>query len=99
MADFKEVRTERLYVKVPGTEQLRRGAASRHKHLLAGGWREVSRTSKVDHLQVTFERAGLIPLKLRMPKGPQEEERRERRRSNFGGPGGARGGAPRGGRR
>ncbi|MFM8998567.1 MAG: hypothetical protein ACKOKE_00515 [Actinomycetota bacterium] len=88
MADFKEVRTERLYLKVPGSEQLRRGAKGRHQHLLDAGWKEVARTSKVDHLQVTYERAGLIPLKLRMPKGPQEEERRERRRSNFGGPGG-----------
>lgn len=95
MADFKEIRTERLYVKVPGTESLRKGAAGRHKHLLAAGWREIARVSKVDHLQVTFERAGAIPLKLRLPKGPQEEERRERRRGNFGGPG--RGG-PGGGR-
>ncbi|MFM7719060.1 MAG: hypothetical protein ACKO8G_06180 [Actinomycetota bacterium] len=102
MADFKEVRTERHYVKVPGGESLRKRAESRHKHLVADGWREVSRTPKVDHVQVTYERAGVIPLKLRLPKGPQEvEDRRERRRSGFGGPGGfggrGRGGGPGGG--
>ena len=41
MADYKEVRVERLFLKVPNTEKLRKGAAGRHKHLLADGWREV----------------------------------------------------------
>ncbi|MFM8943667.1 MAG: hypothetical protein ACKOI0_00105, partial [Actinomycetota bacterium] len=96
--DHREVRTERLYVKVPGSDKLRRTAAARLQHLLADGWREIERTSKVDHVQVTFERMGPIPLRLRLPKGPQVEERPERRRSGFGrGPGGPGGpGGPRG---
>jgi hypothetical protein len=99
MADHKELRTERLYVKVPGSDKLRRTAAARLQHLLAAGWKEIERTSKVDHVQITFERMGPIALRLRLPKGPQEEERPERRRSSgFGrGPGGPGGpGGPRG---
>lgn len=90
-AKFKEVRYERLYLKVPGTDRLRKGAAGRVKHLEADGWKEVERHVKVDHVAIRFERMGVPPLRLRLPKGPKEEERFERRprgRGNFGGPGG-----------
>jgi hypothetical protein len=42
MADYKEVTHERLYVRVPGTDKLRKTAANRLKHLVAAGWRETS---------------------------------------------------------
>jgi hypothetical protein len=56
MPEFKHVRVERLYLKVPNTDKLRKNAAGRHKHLLAAGWREVERRSEIDHLWVRFER-------------------------------------------
>ena len=43
MPDYKEVLHERLYVRVPGTDKLRKTAAARLKHLLANGWRETDR--------------------------------------------------------
>ena len=43
MADYREILHERLYVRVPGTDKLRKTAANRHKHLLANGWRELER--------------------------------------------------------
>jgi hypothetical protein len=92
MADHKEVRVERLYVKVPNTDKLRKNAAGRHKHLLADGWREVERRQDIDHVTVKYERTGPIPLKLRLPKGPQEQPRMERRPRGgpMGGPRGRR---------
>ncbi|MEA2550803.1 MAG: hypothetical protein QOE25_572, partial [Actinomycetota bacterium] len=35
MPDYKEVLHERLYVKVPGSDKLRKTASARLKHLLA----------------------------------------------------------------
>ena len=58
MADYKEIRVERLFLKVPNTEKLRKGAAGRHKHLLADGWREVERRREIDHIWVRYERTG-----------------------------------------
>ena len=43
MSDYKEILLERLYVKVPGTDKLRKTAAARLKHLLANGYREIER--------------------------------------------------------
>ena len=37
MSDYKEVLHERLYVRVPGTDKLRKTAAARLQHLLANG--------------------------------------------------------------
>lgn len=108
MADYKEVRVERLYLKVPNTDKLRKTAAGRHSHLLAAGWREVERKPGFDHVWVRYERTGLTPLKLRLPKGGAEVPRMERRprgqfqgggRSGRGGfRGGGRGGGGGGGR-
>ena len=61
MADYKEIRVERLFLKVPNTEKLRKGAAGRHKHLLADGWREVERRREIDHIWVRYERTGPTP--------------------------------------
>jgi hypothetical protein len=92
MADFREVRVERLYVKVPNTDKLRKNAAGRHRHLIAAGWREVERSVEVDHIRVRYERNGLTPLKSRLPRQDKGEFRYERR------PRGRDGGQGRGGR-
>jgi hypothetical protein len=90
MPDYREVVHERLYVRVPGSDKLRRTAAARLKHLLASGWRETERTQTTDYVQVRFERTGHAPIKARLPKkGP--EIRIERRPRRDGGPGGPRG--------
>jgi hypothetical protein len=104
MADFKEVRVERLYVKVPNTDKLRKTAAGRHRYLLATGWREMERKQEIDHVTVRYERTGHTPLKSRLPKAVAEVPRMDRRPRGqfggggrgFGGRGGGRGG-PRGG--
>jgi len=92
MADHKEVRLERLYVKVPGTDKLRKTAAGRLRRLLAEGWRETERAQNADHVAVRFERTGHTPLKYRLPKGPQEQARPERRPRGQGQVGGRGGG-------
>jgi hypothetical protein len=104
MAEYKEVRVERLFVKVPNTDKLRKTAAGRHRHLLATGWRELERKLEFDHVRVRYERTGHTPLKSRLPKGEAEVPRMDRRPRGqfggggrgFGGRGGGRGG-PRGG--
>ncbi len=81
MADYKEVTHERLYVRVPGTDKLRKTAANRLKHLTAAGWRETDRQQFPDHVMVRFERTGHAPMRARLPKqGPEIKiERRPRR--------------------
>jgi hypothetical protein len=93
MADYKEVLHERLFVRVPGSDKLRRTAQNRLKHLLANGWRETERRQEPDHVMVRFERTGHAPMKARLPKkGPEVRiERRPRRDSNQGGGGRGRG--------
>jgi hypothetical protein len=84
MPDYREILHERLYVKVPGTDKLRKTAADRQKHLLANGWRELERQQRTDHIMVLYERTGHAPLKARVPKqGPEVRiERRPRRDDN-----------------
>ncbi len=104
MAEFKEVRVERLYVKVANTDKLRKTATGRHRYLLATGWREMERKLEFDHVTVRYERTGHTPLKSRLPKVEAEVQRMDRRPRGqfggggrgFGGRGGGRGG-PRGG--
>ncbi len=104
MAEFKEVRVEHLYVKVPNTDKLRKTASGRHRFLLATGWRELERKLEFDHVTVRYERTGHTPLKSRLPKVEAEVPRMDRRPRGqfggggrgFGGRGGGRGG-PRGG--
>ena len=90
MADYREIRHERLYVTVPGGDKLRKTAAARLKHLLANGWRELERAQHPDHLMVKLERTGHAPMRARLPKDA-EEVRIERRPRRDGGPGGPRG--------
>ena len=89
MADYKEVLHERLYVKVPGTDTLRKTAASRRKHLLAAGWRETDRFQKPDHIEIRFERTGHAPMQARRPRYVPEQRFERRRGGNrqFGGGG------------
>jgi hypothetical protein len=92
MADYREILHERLYVKVPGSDKLRKTAAARLKHLLANGWRETDRTTTADYVQVRFERTGHAPLRARLPKaGPEIKDLRRPRRDGFGGRPGGRG--------
>jgi hypothetical protein len=89
MPDYKEVTHERLYVRVPGTDKLRRTATARLKHLLANGWRETERSLDTDFVRVRFERTGHAPMKARLPKAQPEVriERRPRRDGQTGGRG------------
>jgi hypothetical protein len=90
MSDYKEVLHERLYVRVPGTDKLRRTAGARLKHLVANGWRETERAHTTEYVQVRFERTGHAPLKARLPKhAPEIRDLRPRRRPD--GRGGGRG--------
>jgi hypothetical protein len=92
MADHREVLYERLFVKVPGTEKLRKTSAARLKHLLANGYREIDRQQHPDSIVVHVERTGVTPLKSRLPRHEAPEQRFERRPrgQQFGGRGGGR---------
>jgi hypothetical protein len=84
MADYREIMHERMYVRVPGSDKLRKTAANRMQHLLATGWRELDREQRADHIMVKFERTGHAPMKARLPKAAPEVriERRPRRDDN-----------------
>jgi hypothetical protein len=91
MPDYREVIHERIFVKVPGGDSLRKTAAARLKHLLANGWREMERAQAAEYVQVRFERTGHAPMKARLPKkGPEIRDQRRPRRDGRG-PGGPRG--------
>lgn len=99
MAEYHEVRHERLYVKEPRTERLRKGSAGRLRYLLATGWRETERWHADDYITVRVERSGVAPRALRMPKvvPPPPRERRGPGGRGPGGPwapGGRGGGRP-----
>ncbi len=84
MADHREIRVERLYLKEPNTDRLRKGAAGRHRHLLAAGWREMERSNQVDHILVRYERTGVPPLKSRLPRPERDQFRFDRRSRGAG---------------
>ncbi len=92
MAEHKEVVVERLYLREPNTDKLRKNAAARLRHLLANGWRETARIQKVDYLAVHFERTGHPRLKDRLPKAAPVVQGRFDRRPRQDGRGGPRGG-------
>ena len=50
MAEYKEVVHQRLYVKEPRTERLRKGAAGWLRHQLAIGWKETERWHADDYV-------------------------------------------------
>jgi hypothetical protein len=84
MAEYKEVLYERLYVKEPRTERLRKGAAGRLRYLLAIGWKETERWHTDDYITVRLDRSGHAPRPTSMPK---VEPPPPRQRMGQGGPG------------
>ena len=92
MAEYREVVHERLYLKVPGGEQLRKTSAGRLKHMLATGWRETQRWEHPEHVTLRLERSGHAPTMKILPKPPAPPPRAPRQ-------GGPRGGFNRGGPR
>jgi len=94
MPDYKEVRHERLYVKVPGGEKIRKTAQGRLKTLIAEGWRETERKQETEYIQVRLERSGHRPPMMLIPAPVPQQGRT--RRDSFGGPGRGQGGGGRG---
>jgi hypothetical protein len=90
MAEYKEVVHQRLYVKEPRTERLRKNAAGWLRHQLATGWKETERWHADDYVTVRLERSGHAPRMMRMPKITPVQGRPPRRFGQ-GGPGGPRG--------
>ncbi len=86
MGDYREVIHERLYVRVPGTDRLRKTAAGRLKRLVAAGWRETERWRRGDYLEVRLERTGVPPLRARLPRGGVEQRFERRPRGQERGP-------------
>jgi hypothetical protein len=104
VAEYKEVVHERLYVKVPGGDKLRKTSAGRFKYMLAAGWRETDRWQHPEYITVKLERSGHAPTMKILPKPPPPPQRMNRGggRGGFGGRGGGYGGrggpgGPRGG--
>lgn len=88
MAQYNEVRHDRLYLKEPRTERLRKGATGQLKHMLATGWRETERWYTDRYITVRMERSGVDPAIGKLPNIPPPPPRISRRDSNrFGGGG------------
>jgi hypothetical protein len=97
--DYKEVTHERLWLREPGTDKLRKRAAGRLKHLTALGWRETERWPGDRYVTVRLERTGVSPWigkPIRRRQADEPPRREGRGRGGFG-QGGGRGGpgAPR----
>jgi hypothetical protein len=71
-----QVLHERLHVKEPRTDRLRRSAAGHLKHLLATGWRETDRWQAADYITVRLEREGkaLEPVPAAPPAAPRSRQ-------------------------
>jgi len=89
VAEYHEVRHERLYLKEPRTDRLRKTAAARLRYLLSTGWREVERWDTEEYVTVKVERSGHAPRMTRLPKPPPQQPRPSRGfGQGRGGPGG-----------
>jgi len=99
MADHREVVHERLYLRQPGTERLRKNAAGHLKHMLSTGWRETERWHAEDYITVRMERTGVSPSIGKAPRFTPPEPRpprdRDRTGRGQGGPPRGQGGPPR----
>ena len=93
MGEHREVLHERLYLKEPRTERLRKGAAAHLRHLLAEGWRETERWHADNYITVRVERSGHVPRMTKLPKPtpPPPRPPRQGGPGGFGGPGRGRG--------
>ena len=92
MGDHREVMNERLYLRQPGTERLRKNAAGRLKHLLSTGWRETERWHAENYITVRVERSGVSPTIGKAPRIDKSEmQRPPRDRDRRGQGGGGRG--------
>jgi hypothetical protein len=60
-----QVIRERLYLREPHTDRLRKSASAQLRHLLATGWRETDRSYSADYVAVLLERPGQAPEKIR----------------------------------
>ncbi|HEX9237068.1 MAG TPA: hypothetical protein VF972_12385 [Actinomycetota bacterium] len=89
MAEYREVFHDRLYLKEPRSDRLRKSAAGHLRHLLAAGWKEVERWHADDYITVRMERSGHAPRMTRLPKIEAPPPRPPRQRSGQG-PGGPR---------
>jgi hypothetical protein len=98
MGEHKEVIEEKLWLKEPRTERLRKGSAGRLRHLLSTGWRETDRWPGDQYVTARFERTGVDPSLGKLPKiqPPPPRTFRDRNQGGRGGPGRGPGG-PRGG--
>jgi hypothetical protein len=56
MAVRNEVTMIRLYMKVPGSDRLRKGSEATFRHLLATGWHETHRSGERDYVDVRLAR-------------------------------------------
>ena len=94
MSDYKEVVHQRLYVRVPGGDKLRKTSAGKFKYMLAAGWRETDRWQTPEYITVKLERSGHAPTMKILPKPPPPPQRMNRggRGGGFGGRGGGFGG-------
>jgi hypothetical protein len=104
VSEYKEVVHERLYVRVPGEDKLRKTSAGKLKYMLAAGWRETDRWQHPEYITLKLERSGHAPTMKILPKPPPPPQRMNRGggRGGFGGRGGGYGGrggpgGPRGG--
>jgi hypothetical protein len=71
-----EVTVLHLYLKVPGTDQLRKGAAAELRNMLAHGWHETDRRMATDHISVRVERPITKTVGPQMGEGPGSRSRR-----------------------
>ena len=78
MPDRHEVMNERLYLKEPRTDRLRKRSAARLRHLLSTGWRETERWHTEEYVTVRVERTGVSPSLGKMPRSNPSEDARRR---------------------
>ncbi|HXF37368.1 MAG TPA: hypothetical protein VNO17_09335 [Actinomycetota bacterium] len=82
MGEHREVIHERLHLREPNTERLRKTAAGRLKRLVAQGWRETQRWNRGEYIEVRLERSGVAPERLRLPRHEPEIRDRPRGRGD-----------------
>ena len=77
-APRNEVAAVRLYSTTPGTERLRKSAASELRTMLAAGWQETRRTVHADHVLVRMERPVTKAPRMTVPRQGADTQPRRR---------------------